>query len=112
MKNIVTKDSLSKMLANPDKRQLVIGRALVCLLARQKQDEQQCADTRHRNGIGFAPCDAYSGTLTAKYFLKHGSLLEWQIEKWMQPSGRKGEPRLLKYTRQLNEAAIEKAKGA
>lgn len=109
MKKIVTKESLAEMLADPVKRPRIIGRALVALLARQVQDEQSCADTRYNNGIGFAPCDAYSGTLTAKYFRKHGNLLDWQVEKWMQPSGCNGQPRLLKYTRQLNEIANEKA---
>jgi hypothetical protein len=112
MNKIVSKESLAAMLADPAKRSKVIGRALVALLARQVDDEQVSADTRYHNGIGFAPCDAYSGTLTAKYFRRHGSLLDWQVDKWMQPSGASGNPRLLKYSRQLNEIANEKALSA
>lgn len=108
MKKIVTKESLAALLANPDKRAAVIGRALVALLARQVQDEQAGADTKYHNGVGFVPCDAYSGTLTAKYFRKHGTLQDWQIQKWMAPSGKARNPRLLKYTRQLNEIANER----
>lgn len=108
MKRIVTKESLVALLANPDKRAAVIGRALVALLARQVHDEQAGADTKYHNGVGFVPCDAYSGTLTAKYFNKHGTLADWQIEKWMKPSGKTGHPRLVKYSRQLNEIANER----
>lgn len=85
----------------------VIGRALVALLNRQVADEQRTAQTRLHNGQGFQPADAYSGTLTAKYFLKHGTLLEWQVEKWAKPTST-GLPRIVKYSRQLNEIANEK----
>lgn len=108
MKKLVTKQSLADMLnSSREKRIAVIGRALVALFNRQVEDEKQSNDTRHLNCQGFAPCDAYSGTLTAKYYLKHRTLLDWQIEKWMAPTAT-GFPKIAKYSRQLNEVANEK----
>ena len=108
MKKLVTKESLIALLeTSAEKKIQVIGRALVALLNRQVEDEQRTAQTGLHNGIGFQPADAYGGTLTAKYFLKHGTLLEWQVEKWMKPTAT-GLPRIVKYSRQLNEIANEK----
>jgi hypothetical protein len=108
MKSLVTKESLVAMLTQSRELQIrVIGRALVALLDRQVADEKISASTKFDNGIGFTPGDAYSGTLTAKYFLKHGTLLDWQIDRWMKPT-KTGFPRLVKYSRQLNEIAISK----
>lgn len=112
MKKIVTKESLAKLLETSDERKAqIVGRALVVLFNRQVEDEKVSNDTRHLNMRGFAPCDARSGTLTAKYFLKHRSLLDWQIERWLAPTPQ-GYPRIAKYTRQLNEAANEKLQTA
>jgi hypothetical protein len=111
MKKIVTPESLIEMLTTSRDRQAkIIGRALVALFHRQVGDEQSTNNTKLQNGIGFAPCDAYSGSLTAKYFMKHKTLLDWQIEKWMQPSGQTNRPRIVKYARQLNEIANENSK--
>jgi hypothetical protein len=108
MKKIVTKDSLLQLLdCSPERKAQIVGRALVVLFNRQVEDEKTSNDTRHLNMRGFAPCDAYSGTLTAKYYLKHRRLLDWQLERWLAPTS-KGYPRIAKYTRQLNEAANEK----
>ena len=106
---LVTKESMIEMLNDPKIRIKCIGRALVALLSRQVEDEKRSAETKLHNGLGFQPADAYSGTLTAKYFLKHKTLLDWQVEKWMKPTGKKGLPRLVKYSRQLNEIALEKS---
>lgn len=108
MKKLVTKESLVALLEKSEELKIqVIGRALVALLNRQVADEQRVAQTKLHNGIGFQPADAYSGTLTAKYFLKHGTLLEWQVAKWTKPTAT-GLPRIVKYSRQLNEVANEK----
>lgn len=110
MKKIVTLESLLAMLRSDRKKQIqVIGRALCALLERQIGDEQSSNQTKLHNGIGFQPADAYSGSMTAKYFRKHGTLLDWQIEKWMKPTST-GKPRIAKYVRQLNEIANEKAR--
>ena len=107
---IVTRDSLTKML-NEDSlfsTMHVVGRALVVLLNNQTADEQANNVTSHSNGYGFTGADAYSGTITAKYYLSHKRLEEWQIALWTRKNGR-GVPRLAKYHAQLNVAAEEKA---
>lgn len=107
---IVTKQSLAAMLhAAPtvERQAQIIGRALVALFDRQTASEQSANTTDQNNNIGFAGCDALSGSLTAKSFIKRGTLESWQVQKWMQVS--RGYPRICKYARQLNEIALEKA---
>lgn len=110
MPAIVTKQSLNTMVneADDNTRIRIIGRALVVLFNRQTQSEQTQNLTNNLNGVGFAGCDARSGCLTAKSFLKNNTLLPWQVEKWMKV-GKSGFPRICKYAGQLNEAAEEKA---
>jgi hypothetical protein len=108
-KYIVTRGFIAEKLAS-DNAELVmhfIGRALVALLDRQTADEKQSATTNHTNYRGFAQNDAKSGTLSAKYYLKHGKLESWQINAWTRPW--KGMPRLCKYWLQLDEVAKAKA---
>jgi hypothetical protein len=105
---IVTKDSLQSMLDNPRIRTHVVGRALVVLFENQTKDEQVMATTNKDNGVGFTGSDAFSGTLTAKYYMKHGILLDWQVEKWTK-AGKNGYARLCKYWRQLDTRAQTKA---
>ncbi len=107
---IVTRDSLQKMLDNADavKRQHIVGRALIALFARQTEDEQRDNQTKLDNNVGFAGCDSKSGSLTAKSYLKHQSLQDWQVEKWLK-RGANGYARICKYAGQLNEIALAKA---
>ena len=109
MTAIVTRESLTEMLTNPSPVYVakVIGRALVALLQNQTDAEKRDAATEVDNGIGFTGADAYSGTLTAKYFMKHGTLAEWQILRWTKV-GKNGYPRLAKYHAQLNKIAMAK----
>jgi hypothetical protein len=109
VKQIVTRDSIRNMLNNDNRAyvEAVIGRALLALLDRQTEDEKIAADTRVWNAVGFSGADAKSGTLTAKFFAKHGKLLDWQVDKWMKKA-KNGYPRLCKYAKQLNEIALEK----
>lgn len=85
-----------------------VGRALVHLFNRQTEDEQAVNDTRHHNQRGFTGADARRGSITAKYFLKHRTLLDWQLEYWRAPN-RRGVPRLGKYYAQIAEEAKRKA---
>lgn len=103
---IVTKDSLKELLVRDAGR--VIARALVVIFERQTEDEKADNQTEVENGIGFTGFDAKSGTLTAKYFLKHKRLEQWQIDRWMKPA-KDGYPRICRYAKQLNEIAIQKA---
>ena len=109
VKQIVTRDSIRNMLNNDNRAyvEAVIGRALLALLDRQTEDEKIAADPRVWNAVGFSGADAKSGTLTAKFFAKHGKLLDWQVDKWMKKA-KNGYPRLCKYAKQLNEIALER----
>lgn len=106
---IVTKDSLREMLSSPNQEYViqVVGRALVGIFERQTASEKSSNHTEVHNGIGFAGCDARSGTLTAKSFLKNKTLLDWQLAQWTRV-GASGYPRLCKYSKQLNQIALEK----
>lgn len=110
MSAIVTKQSLARMLNEADaaKQAQIIGRALVALFERQTAAEQSSDSTDQSNNIGFASCDARSGSLTAKSYMRNRTLADWQVEAWMRPL-RNGLPRICKYDRQLNEIAAEKA---
>ena len=107
--DIVTRESFMAMLAAGRDRQIkVVGRALVALMNRQTEDEKTGLQTKHDNSRGFSAPDAKSGTLCARYFLKHGTLQDWQFANWMRDE--RGIPRIAKYSRQLNEIALEKSK--
>jgi len=110
MSKIVTATSLANMIntADANKRIKIVGRALVALFNRQTEDEKTVNDTREHNSIGFSGSDGKSGSLTAKFFLKHGTLLDWQLDKWLKPA-RNGLPRICKYHKQLNHIATVKA---
>lgn len=110
---IVTKDGLQAMLEAADeaKRTRIIGRALVVLFKRQTATERQVNTTDVDNGIGFTGADGESGCIGAKYFIKHGTLLDWVVEKWMKKNA-KGFSRIVKYHKQLNEAAEAKVEHA
>ncbi len=104
---IVDRNVLIEMLKDEAKRPHVIGRALVVLFNRQTEAEKVANTTQLDNTIGFSGADAKDGTITAKYYLKHKTLLPWQIDNWMKDF--RGFPRICKYHRQLNEAANLKA---
>ena len=108
-KPIVTRESLQKMLDEADevKVQHIIGRALVVLFNNQTADEKLSNTTNKDNGIGFTGADAHGGCITAKYYKKHNSLRDWQVEKWTRRA-RSGYSRITKYHKQLNEAALAK----
>lgn len=109
MSALVTKQSLQTMLSNPNRVYVerVIGRALVALLNRQTHSEQATNATHVHNNVGFTGADAHSGSLTAKYFMKHGSLQDWMVQKWTK-ADKHGFARLAKYHSQLNEIAQQK----
>ena len=109
---LVTKDSLTSMITAADHDQLkirIVGRALVVLFNMQTEAEKSANTTNEWNNVGFAHADARSGTLTAKTFIKRGTLESWQVEMWVKPTGKCGHPRIAKYWRQLNEADVQKA---
>lgn len=107
----VTKDSIQLMLNNSNRDFVmhVVGRALVAIFKRQTEDEKSSNTTNKHNSIGFAGCDARSGSLTAKSYLKNKKLEDWQIDRWLVISERTNYARLCKYHTQLNQIAQEKA---
>lgn len=109
MTTLVTKESLINLLKNDDPKFVgdVVGRALVAIFKRQTEAEQNVSATVEHNGVGFTGADAFSGSITAKTYIKNRSLQEWQIAKWTKEN-KNGVPRLAKYHAQLNEVAIEK----
>ena len=107
MSHIVTKQALTAMLSN-ERATEVTGRAPVVLFKNQTQTEQASNDTNEHNMIGFTSADARQGSIAAKYFLKHKTLLPWMVDQWTRPN-RKGTMRLAKYWRQLDQAAKAKA---
>ena len=110
MTAIVTKESLQAMLNNPNTAYVdaVIGRALMALFNKQTEVEQATNSTTNNNAVGFNSVDGKAGSLTSKYFLKHGKLLQWQRDMWLKPN-KHGTPRIAKYWAQLNAIAQEKA---
>lgn len=106
MSKLVTKDSLIKMLEHPNRKYViqVVGRALVTLYNNQTESEKRSNDTREHNMVGFTGADGHSGCITAKYFLRHKTLTDWQIEMWTKRN-KQGVPRIAKYHAQLDAAA-------
>ena len=107
LEQLVTKDYLKERIERDPIR--TIGRILVAIFKRQTANEKAGNHTEDKNGIGFSGHDARIGSLGAKYFMKHGTLLEWQLKSWIRPD-KHGYPRIAKYVRQLNEIANEKTK--
>ena len=109
-KQMITKSSLTAMIQSADeaKRAKIVGRALVAIFKRQTETERQVNATQVNNLRGFAPQDAKAGSITAKYFIKNGTLDTWQVDKWLKVDVR-GTPRIVKYWRQLDEVARERA---
>ena len=104
-KVIVTRDSLKALLERDPVR--VVGRALVAIFQNQTEDERANNTTTELNGIGFSGCDARSGVIGAKTFMKNGTLRDWQVDMWLKPAAN-GYPRICKYARQLNDIALAK----
>ena len=106
---MVTKATLTELITRNDEVAVhAIGRALVHLLNRQTREEAASNTTKNYNLRGFTPADARQGSIHAKYFLKHRTLAQWQIQYWLNPNAR-GTLRLAKYWRQIAEEAQKKA---
>ncbi len=109
MAKLVTKASMIEALNDPRPgfQARYIGKALVAIFNNQTEDEKSANSVDTHNNIGFAGCDGKNGCITAKYFIKHGTLLDWMVDNWM--SDWRDAPRITKYHRQLNEVAERKA---
>lgn len=87
----------------------LVGRALTLLLENQTAAERAENSTKESNGVGFSSPDAKAGTLTAKSFLRNKTLLDWQLDLWLQPD-HTGYSKICKYHSQLNVAAQRKVR--
>jgi hypothetical protein len=105
---IVTKEWLAAQLAvaTPERKQFIIGRALLAIYRNQTGEEQSRTHTRFNNGIGFSKPDARTGSIGARMF-KAGKMEQWVVDVWMKEAS-DGKPRICKYANQLN--TIAKAK--
>lgn len=84
-----------------------IGRALVHLFNRQTLAEKEINTTMVHNLRGFTGADGRRGCITAKYYIKHQKLEDWQIKYWLEPN-KLGTTRLGKYYRQILEEVKKK----
>jgi hypothetical protein len=105
MTHIVTKERIEYLLSRDPVN--TIGRALVVLLNNQTACERADRTTRVTNGEGFTQADARSGTISAQYYERTGTLKDWVVTAWMKPDAR-GNRRIAKYWRQLDDAAKAK----
>lgn len=106
---IITKQTLEAMILNADdvKKAQIVGRACLALFRRQTEAEKAENDAKMVNNRGFTKGDAREGCLTAKTFIKHGTLQDWQVEQWLTRNVN-GVMRIVKYWAQLNEEAQAK----
>lgn len=95
---IPTEEEIKEQLLKDDRW---VERALVVLHNSQTEDEKRTKDTLHRNGKGFSNSDAPLGSYLAEW-IKGGDHLTGRFLDM-------GRKMVLKYTRQLQEAAKEKA---
>lgn len=86
----------------------IVGRALVALFRNQTAVEQSQNNAVNTNNVGFNKPDSKSGSITAKYYLKHKKLEDWMVRKWLDVN-ELGHMRISKYWKQINEAAAQKA---
>lgn len=107
---MVTKESLGRMIETADQEKVkhIIGRALVALFRRQTASEKAVNTANITNLQGFNQSDARCGCLGAKYYLKHGTMEDWQVAMWLKKD-RRGTLRIQKYWKQLAEEAKAKA---
>lgn len=105
---ILTKERLHFLFTNPETQMRAVGRALVALNERQTFDEQVSQNTKHHNGMGFKPSDAYMGTSMANFYTMYNRLSPKQVKYWINPN-KKGVMRIEAYHRQLIEVATAKA---
>ena len=108
MKKIVTKDIMIDIIRTKDisfiKR--YVGRALVAIYNNQTEFEKRNNITKDSNGLGFTGTDAKSGSLLARYYIRHNNLENWMLIKWVRDE--RGSPRITKYWKQLNIIANNK----
>lgn len=108
MPHLVTRDSIQQLLNKSDQHRIhTIGHALRAIFLRQTEQERSANLTTVHNTIGFSGPDARTGSLAAKYYMKHKTLQPWMINIWSKEVC--GFPRICKYWRQLDQIAKARA---
>jgi hypothetical protein len=105
------KNPSCSFLEDNQKRQHVIGRALVVLFANQTDSEKVSETTFLHNNVGFTSADAYWGSVNARDYVRNKTLNPRAIMHWMKFIKNTTTPRICKYWKQLNTAAEKKAQG-
>jgi len=95
-----TPERIKELLARSD---AAVERALVVLYHRQTSDEQRTDDAKYQNKVGFGAFDAEFGSSLAKTVLEQGHLTAGQMAH--------GRKLMMRYARQLADAANKKARG-
>lgn len=108
---VVTHDSLRAMIitADSEKRMRIIGRALVAMWERQLPHEKKSFRTTNHNGRGFCANDSVRGSFDALSFKRTRMISPARVQWWIDCSPSTKDMRILRYTRQLNEIAQERA---
>ena len=88
----------------------IVGRAILVVFRNQTDSEKSANITSNHNMMGFTPADARQGCITAKYFIKHKTLLDFQVDRWLKLND-KGIPRVAKYWKQLADEIERKKNG-
>lgn len=96
---------------NRKRQMILVGEALERILRNQTDDEVGAEDTRYHNGTGFSGVDGKIGTSMAKFYVRRKFLTPKQVAYWMKPM-KNGNPRILKYRKQLLEFAKKKMETA
>ena len=110
MQKSLKKEEVEALFARNDEiGRYAVGKALLCLFRRQTESEKAANTTNTHNDKGFTQADAKSGCISAKYFLKHGRLEDWQMRMWRKKN-KNGSMRISKYWAQLAEEAANKKK--
>ena len=89
----------------PEQVNRMVGKALWSIFQAQTLGEQITNDTKILNGVGFSAGDARRGSIAAKTYKKRGVLIDFQLDYWLAPMSN-GHPRISKYRKQLNAAAV------
>lgn len=110
-KDLINRIEAAFQTQNKKRQMILVGNALSRILQNQTTDEQLAEHTKYHNGIGFSGADGEIGTSMAKFFNEKGFLTPKQVSYWMKPM-KNGNPRILKYRKQLLVFAKQKIEQA
>ena len=109
---MLTKVEIEKVFNNENAtiRMHAVGRALTVLFKLQTDYEKSVEHTVNHNMVGFNSSDAKRGTSMAKFYNARGYLTDRQVAWWLAPTKTRSS-RIIKYWKQLSQAAHNKQNG-